>query len=74
MLWLAPHTPPSFTHKTERLLAWCAQAIVFVVDAADLDNVPMAQRELHSLLEKPSLKVGLELRGRVCTGDGMYGT
>ncbi|KAG2450714.1 hypothetical protein HYH02_004552 [Chlamydomonas schloesseri] len=32
------------------------QAIVFVVDAADLDNVPAAQRELHSLLEKPSLK------------------
>lgn len=34
------------------------QAVVFVVDAADVDSVPAAARELHSLLEKPSLKVG----------------
>ncbi|KAG2493315.1 hypothetical protein HYH03_008450 [Edaphochlamys debaryana] len=32
------------------------QAIVFVVDSADADSVPSAARELHSLLEKPSLK------------------
>ncbi|EFJ43109.1 small Arf-related GTPase [Volvox carteri f. nagariensis] len=32
------------------------QAIVFVVDAADADSVPMAARELHALLERPSLK------------------
>ncbi|GLC35909.1 ADP-ribosylation factor-like protein 8A [Pleodorina starrii] len=32
------------------------QAIVFVVDAADVDSVPQAARELHALLEKPSLK------------------
>ncbi|GFR52726.1 hypothetical protein Agub_g15280 [Astrephomene gubernaculifera] len=32
------------------------QAIVFVVDSADLDNLPAAARELHGLLEKPSLK------------------
>lgn len=32
------------------------QAVVFVVDAADVDSVPAAARELHSLLEKPSLK------------------
>ncbi|KXZ48942.1 hypothetical protein GPECTOR_24g232 [Gonium pectorale] len=31
-------------------------AIVFVVDSADVDSVPAAARELHALLEKPSLK------------------
>lgn len=31
------------------------QAIVFVVDAADLDGVDAAKQELHDLLSKPSL-------------------
>lgn len=31
-------------------------AIVYVVDAADHDKVPLARTELHSLLEKPQLQ------------------
>lgn len=31
------------------------QAIVFVVDAADLDGIDAARQELHDLLSKPSL-------------------
>jgi hypothetical protein len=31
------------------------QAIVFVVDAADFDNLATSARELHALLDKPSL-------------------
>lgn len=30
-------------------------AIVYVVDAADRDSIPISQSELHELLEKPSL-------------------
>ncbi len=30
-------------------------AIVFVVDAADRDAIPVAREELHTLLSKPSL-------------------
>ncbi len=47
------------------------QAVVFVVDAADVDSVPAAARELHSLLEKPSLKVGR--RGAARHGVGRHG-
>lgn len=32
------------------------QAIVFVVDAADLDSIEEAAKELHTLLERPSLE------------------
>lgn len=32
------------------------QAIVFVVDAADLDSIEDASKALHSLLERPSLE------------------
>ena len=31
------------------------QAIVFVVDSADLDGIDVARQELHDLLSKPSL-------------------
>ena len=31
------------------------QAIVFVVDSADLDGIDAARQELHDLLSKPSL-------------------
>ncbi|XP_078160005.1 ADP-ribosylation factor-like protein 8c [Carex rostrata] len=31
-------------------------AVLFVVDAADRDSVPIAKSELHDLLSKPSLK------------------
>jgi ADP-ribosylation factor-like protein 8 len=31
------------------------QAIVFVVDSADLDSLEGAREELHSLMSKPSL-------------------
>ncbi|KMT17218.1 hypothetical protein BVRB_2g039210 [Beta vulgaris subsp. vulgaris] len=35
-------------------------AIVYVVDAADRDSVPISRSELHELLEKPSL-IGIPL-------------
>lgn len=31
-------------------------AIIFVVDAADRDAVPVAKEELHALLERPTLE------------------
>ena len=34
------------------------QAIVFVVDSADLDSLEAAKEELHTLLAKPSLVGG----------------
>ncbi|GMH35341.1 hypothetical protein BSKO_03209 [Bryopsis sp. KO-2023] len=45
---------PRFRGMWER---YCrgVQAIVFVVDAADTDSIDDATRELHALLERPSL-------------------
>lgn len=40
------------------------QAIVFVVDSADLDSLEAAKEELHSLLTKPSLvRAGTGVQG-----------
>lgn len=61
---LQTHTPhyhhfrtpqPRFRSLWER---YCrgVQAIVFVVDSADMDSLGPAQDELHALLEKPSLR------------------
>lgn len=60
---LAPCTPrpprfllqPRFRSLWER---YCrgVQAIVYVVDAADIDSLESASRELASLCEKPSLR------------------
>mmetsp|Transcript_15146 Transcript_15146/g.44664 ORF Transcript_15146/g.44664 Transcript_15146/m.44664 type:complete len:184 (-) Transcript_15146:602-1153(-) len=46
---------PRFRSLWER---YCrgVQAIVFVVDSADMDAMEAARAELHSLLEKPSLR------------------
>eukprot|EP00798_Chlamydomonas_sp_ICE-L_P020261 gene20261-27015_t len=46
---------PRFRSLWER---YCrgVQTIIFVVDAADIDNIEVAKNELLSLLEKPSLK------------------
>lgn len=46
---------PRFRGMWER---YCrgVQAIVFVVDAADLDSIEEAAKELHNLLERPSLE------------------
>ncbi|GBG86745.1 hypothetical protein CBR_g41810 [Chara braunii] len=45
---------PRFRSMWER---YCrgVSAIVYVVDAADHDNIPIARNELHDLLSKPSL-------------------
>ena len=45
---------PRFRSMWER---YCrgVQAIVFVADAADHDNLDAARQELHDLLQKPSL-------------------
>ncbi|KAL6746172.1 ARF-related small GTPase [Haematococcus lacustris] len=46
---------PRFRSLWER---YCrgVQAIVYVVDASDIDSLEAARNELHSLLDKPSLK------------------
>lgn len=57
-----PSLPPPGQQRFRSLWErYCrgVQAIVFVVDSADVDALPTASRELHALLEKPSLKVGL---------------
>lgn len=45
---------PRFRSMWER---YCrgVSAIVYVVDAADRDNIPISRNELHDLLSKPSL-------------------
>merc|ERR1719240_1767919 len=45
---------PRFRSMWER---YCrgVQAIVYVVDAADIDNVSVSKTELHDLLTKPAL-------------------
>jgi GTPase SAR1 family protein len=50
---------PRFRSMWER---YCrgVNAIVYVIDAADVDNVPFACEELHELLAKPAL-VGIPL-------------
>eukprot|EP00955_Chlamydomonas_euryale_P067870 359953-Chlamydomonas_euryale.AAC.7 len=57
MAWCMPAPPaqPRFRSLWER---YCrgVQAIVFVVDSADMDAMEAARAELHSLLEKPSLR------------------
>jgi ADP-ribosylation factor-like protein 8 len=44
-----------------------ANAIVFIVDAADPDVMPVAKDELHALLEKPSVEgIPLLVLGNKC--------
>ncbi|XP_052192621.1 ADP-ribosylation factor-like protein 8a isoform X2 [Diospyros lotus] len=45
---------PRFRSMWERYCR-AVSAIVYVVDAADMDNLPISRRELHDLLSKPSL-------------------
>lgn len=56
-----PYTQPRFRSMWER---YCrgVQAIVYVVDAADYDNLESARLELAELLGKPSLQVTLALQ------------
>jgi ADP-ribosylation factor-like protein 8 len=46
---------PKFRSMWERY-SRDVNAIIFVVDAADKDAVPVAKEELHDLLARPSLK------------------
>lgn len=50
---------PRFRSMWER---YCrgVHAIVYVVDAADADNIPVARNELHDLISKPAL-IGIPL-------------
>ncbi|KAL6211810.1 hypothetical protein ACLB2K_017033 [Fragaria x ananassa] len=45
---------PRFRSMWERYCR-AVSSIVYVVDAADHDNLPVSRRELHDLLSKPSL-------------------
>ncbi|KAG9440522.1 hypothetical protein H6P81_020687 [Aristolochia fimbriata] len=45
---------PRFRSMWERYCR-AVSAIVYVVDAADRDNIPISKSELHDLLNKPSL-------------------
>ncbi|KAB2636045.1 hypothetical protein D8674_026579 [Pyrus ussuriensis x Pyrus communis] len=45
---------PRFRSMWERYCR-AVSSIVYVVDAADYDNLPVSRRELHDLLSKPSL-------------------
>ncbi|KAJ8763476.1 hypothetical protein K2173_002359 [Erythroxylum novogranatense] len=45
---------PRFRSMWERYCR-AVSAIVYVVDAADYDNLPVSKNELHDLLSKPSL-------------------
>ena len=46
---------PRFRGMWER---YCrsVQAIIFVVDSADTQSIPSARRELHGLVDKPSVR------------------
>lgn len=61
-----PHTQTRFRSMWER---YCrgVQAIVYVVDSADLDSLDAAKEELHALLVKPSLVGGQALPTAVVT-------
>lgn len=64
---------PRFRSLWER---YCrgVQAIVYVVDAADMAAIDTAAQELHALLEKPSLEgIPLLVGGDACERAGWQG-